>query len=54
MGRFKTDNPDFFFILVGKGSLDTKVFMSIEILSKKWQKQKFGTEYSTYIIDNGF
>ena len=36
-----------FFILVDKRSLSTKVFMIIKISSKKWWRQKLGTEFST-------
>lgn len=37
------------FILVDGHSFGIKVFMIIEILSKKWRKQKLGTECNIYL-----
>lgn len=51
--RFKTINVDFF-ILVDEHCFATKVFLIIEILGKKWWKQKLGTAgaKSSYTIPN--
>lgn len=44
--RFRIYNLDIFFIWVNELSLRTKVFVIIELSSKKWWKQKLGAKYS--------